>query len=187
MPKRGQEASTFEEMQARAQKQDEPPKAETTETVPKPERTKSSKSRPNPKKRKRENAEKAEKAEAAAEGGQTNGWGKREDVKREPVHSSHVNTILLNDRSGKAQRTEERRQGRVEDRNSNTTCFACRAKGHAAKDCPNVLLAAANTDLENANTEVAGDAAEAAGPRGMKRKKGKKGAELAGSSGRCYR
>lgn len=85
--------------------------------------------------------------------------------------------------TGKAQKTEDRRQGRVQDRNSNTTCFACRAKGHAAKDCPNVLLAAANTDLgqEEVEEQPSGDS------RGLKRKKGKKGADLAGSSGRCYR
>jgi zinc finger CCHC domain-containing protein 9 len=87
----------------------------------------------------------------------------------------------------KAQKTEERRLGRVVDRNANTTCFACRAKGHAAKDCPNVLLAAANTDLEPVNKEAGDDVAEAGAARGTKRKKGKKGAELAGSSGRCYR
>lgn len=89
--------------------------------------------------------------------------------------------------TGKAQKTEQRRQGRAEDRNANTTCFACRGKGHAAKDCPNVLLAAANTDLDNGDVPTTGESAETGAARGMKRKKGKKGAELAGSSGRCYR
>lgn len=79
MPKRGQEASTFEEMQANARKQDAPPQPEATDNATKTEKTKSNKSRPNPKKRKRDNAEKAEKAEASE---QTIGWGKREDVKR---------------------------------------------------------------------------------------------------------
>jgi hypothetical protein len=37
------------------------------------------------------------------------------------------------------------------------------------------------------NKEAGDDVAEAGAARGMKRKKGKKGAELAGSSGRCYR
>lgn len=86
--------------------------------------------------------------------------------------------------SGKAQRTEQRRQGREHDRTSNTICFACRGKGHAAKDCPNVLLAAEKTELESVNADAADTVEET---RGLKRKKGKKGADLAGSSGRCYR
>jgi len=32
--------------------------------------------------------------------------------------------------------SELRRQKRIAERNAMTTCFACRAKGHAAKDCP---------------------------------------------------
>lgn len=31
-----------------------------------------------------------------------------------------------------------RRQKRVNERLSGTICFACREKGHAAKDCPTV-------------------------------------------------
>ncbi|KAJ3564130.1 hypothetical protein NP233_g8493 [Leucocoprinus birnbaumii] len=34
--------------------------------------------------------------------------------------------------------SEMRRQKRINERNADTTCFACREKGHAAKDCPNV-------------------------------------------------
>lgn len=34
--------------------------------------------------------------------------------------------------------SEMRRQKRIEERFANTTCFACREKGHAAKDCPTV-------------------------------------------------
>ncbi|KAJ9102479.1 hypothetical protein QFC21_002879 [Naganishia friedmannii] len=168
MPKRDQQASTFEEMRAAATPKFEPvmkevPQADTV----KPTEKKQGKSRPNPQKRKRENREKAAQQESAQqeENGPAQGWGKREDVMR------------------KAQKTEDRRQGREQDRNTNTTCFACRAKGHAAKDCPNVLLAAANTDLgqEEVEEQPSGDS------RGLKRKKGKKGADLAGSSGRCYR
>ncbi|KAH7888922.1 hypothetical protein F5I97DRAFT_1803135 [Phlebopus sp. FC_14] len=37
---------------------------------------------------------------------------------------------------GYARRTEQRRLKRTADRQANTTCFACREKGHAARDCP---------------------------------------------------
>ncbi|KAJ7452342.1 hypothetical protein B0H11DRAFT_286676 [Mycena galericulata] len=32
--------------------------------------------------------------------------------------------------------SELRRQKRIEERNAATTCFACRSKGHSARDCP---------------------------------------------------
>ncbi|TFK66551.1 hypothetical protein BDN72DRAFT_771846, partial [Pluteus cervinus] len=32
--------------------------------------------------------------------------------------------------------SELRRQKRIDERNAETTCFACREKGHSAKDCP---------------------------------------------------
>ncbi|KIM75942.1 hypothetical protein PILCRDRAFT_46025, partial [Piloderma croceum F 1598] len=32
--------------------------------------------------------------------------------------------------------SELRRQKRISERQADTTCFACRKKGHAAKDCP---------------------------------------------------
>jgi zinc finger CCHC domain-containing protein 9 len=35
--------------------------------------------------------------------------------------------------------SEDRRQRRIADRNSDKICFACRAKGHAAKDCPSAV------------------------------------------------
>ncbi|KAF9446164.1 hypothetical protein P691DRAFT_804657 [Macrolepiota fuliginosa MF-IS2] len=34
--------------------------------------------------------------------------------------------------------SETRRQKRIQERFADTTCFACREKGHAAKDCPKV-------------------------------------------------
>ncbi|KAL1712264.1 hypothetical protein EV715DRAFT_213959 [Schizophyllum commune] len=36
----------------------------------------------------------------------------------------------------KAQRSEQRRLARIAERNADTTCFACREKGHSAKFCP---------------------------------------------------
>ncbi|KAI0676848.1 hypothetical protein C8Q78DRAFT_1149198 [Trametes maxima] len=37
------------------------------------------------------------------------------------------------------QASEQRRMKRINDRNADTTCFACRAKGHTARDCTNSL------------------------------------------------
>jgi hypothetical protein len=38
--------------------------------------------------------------------------------------------------SWRKEKSEQRRQKRISERQANTTCFACRKKGHAAKDCP---------------------------------------------------
>lgn len=35
--------------------------------------------------------------------------------------------------------SEKRRLARIAEREASTTCFACRSKGHAARDCPNAL------------------------------------------------
>jgi zinc finger CCHC domain-containing protein 9 len=103
-----------------------------------------------------------------------------------------MNLLCIDHLAGKAQRSEQRRVGRQAAKHASTTCFACRSKGHAAKDCPNVLLASASSDLAPVGEESAGDKRKAeesqqAPPRGMKRAKGKKGADVAGTSGRCYR
>ncbi len=83
----------------------------------------------------------------------------------------------------------QRREKRQHERNSGTTCFACRSVGHAARDCPNVLLAlekgvegAAAMLEDGAKT---GEDAEERPKKGMKRKQGKKGGDLVGN--RCYR
>ena len=34
--------------------------------------------------------------------------------------------------------SEKRRRRRIAERNANTTCFACREKGHAVQDCPKI-------------------------------------------------
>ncbi|PAV18431.1 zf-cchc type zinc finger [Pyrrhoderma noxium] len=36
------------------------------------------------------------------------------------------------------QKSEQRRQNRIKEKLATTTCFACREKGHAARDCPKV-------------------------------------------------
>lgn len=85
---------------------------------------------------------------------------------------------------------ELRRVKRADERNSQVTCFACRSLGHAARDCPNVLLA---LEKQEGSATLLGDAAggEGAGEegttegKGMKRKKGKKGGDVVG--GKCYR
>ncbi|WVQ98897.1 hypothetical protein IAU59_006028 [Kwoniella sp. CBS 9459] len=79
-----------------------------------------------------------------------------------------------------AKHAEERKQRRNDQKHSGTTCFACRGVGHASKDCPSVLLAAAGGE------GVEGDAAAAAGgAKSMKRKGGKLGGDITG--GKCYR
>jgi zinc finger CCHC domain-containing protein 9 len=105
----------------------------------------------------------------------------------------------------RARANETRRENRITNKHQQTTCFACRGVGHAARDCPNVLLAArggeipdgtaamleggsAAADGEGAGAQGDTGAAEGAKPKeekGMKRGKGKKGGEL--TTGRCYR
>ncbi|KAI0370291.1 hypothetical protein BV20DRAFT_966964 [Pilatotrama ljubarskyi] len=39
------------------------------------------------------------------------------------------------------QASEQRRVKRIQERNADTTCFACREKGHTARDCTNTIAA----------------------------------------------
>lgn len=55
--------------------------------------------------------------------------------------------------SGYKKRTEQRRLGRISDRLAETVCFACREKGHAAKDCPTAVGGDGDSQ-KNANTIV---------------------------------
>jgi zinc finger CCHC domain-containing protein 9 len=60
------------------------------------------------------------------------------------VHSSQLISIsVIPDR---APRSEARRQKRIAGRQAETTCFACREKGHMAIDCP---VAGGNVDNKN--------------------------------------
>lgn len=90
-----------------------------------------------------------------------------------------------------AQLSAERRMKRQNLNTTNTTCFACRSYGHAARDCPNVLLAAqgagnnADPTLLGEDGEEGEDAGASKQRKGIKRAKGKSGGEVTG--GKCYR
>ncbi|KAE8221904.1 hypothetical protein CF319_g4813 [Tilletia indica] len=53
-------------------------------------------------------------------------------------------------------RRENRREKRIDERQSNTTCFACRATGHAARDCPNTLNAHTSSLSSSTTTKTKG-------------------------------
>ena len=80
-----------------------------------------------------------------------------------------------------AEHSKSRYTKRTPDKHVATTCFACRSIGHAARDCPNVLLAQ-NGGEGSAETNTKREGNEKVG---MKRRLGKKGGEVIG--GRCYR
>ena len=86
-----------------------------------------------------------------------------------------------------AEHSESRRIKGISEKYAGTTCFACRSVGHAARECPNVLLAAVVG--EGSSTDRLEDPAiktvKAPGAKGMKRKSGKKGGDVTG--GQCYR
>ena len=53
--------------------------------------------------------------------------------------------------------TEARRRKRINQKLVETTCFACREKGHAAKDCPTAQKSTEeNDDGEEKATNVVG-------------------------------
>lgn len=92
-------------------------------------------------KRKRSNAD------DAAGAGETNPWKKMEAGKslgyprhRSGCHAHPSPGFPWTERRAKTSASSEaRREKRIAERNSQTRCFACRAMGHAAKDCPQAL------------------------------------------------
>lgn len=117
----------------------------------------------------------------------------------------YANTDIEERARSNAERTESRREHRITTKHQGTTCFACRGIGHAARDCPNVLLAAAGgANAVEGTAAMLGDGAASTAlqvdeaskgakvtevgkdeGKGMKRGKGKKGGEI--TTGRCYR
>ncbi|AFR93464.2 zinc knuckle family protein [Cryptococcus neoformans C23] len=83
-----------------------------------------------------------------------------------------------------AKHAEDRKQRRIEDRNANVTCFACRGVGHAARACPNILLAATTVAAPEEKGEGEGQGGIEKKEVG-RRKGGKKGGDV--TSNKCYR
>ncbi|KAI5114601.1 hypothetical protein M0805_004367, partial [Coniferiporia weirii] len=78
-----------------------------------------------------EDADEAVDADATKEGGR-----KEED---QEVRNAYMNRDKnRTDEVARVALSEKRRQKRIQEKQLNTTCFACREKGHAARDCPTV-------------------------------------------------
>ncbi|OBZ70619.1 hypothetical protein A0H81_09398 [Grifola frondosa] len=115
-------------------------------------------SEPQKKKRKRERKGKSREAgEEGGEGGQAN------EEHREVPEANEADDGASS-RAGKGKKhdkrmrdinmrklaSERRRLKRVDERNSDTICFACREKGHTARDCRTVI---ANTGEQGSKTQ----------------------------------
>lgn len=85
---------------------------------------------------------KKQKVDILEAGAKKTGWGRGAWTARRNIKP----LTRLSDESIKANaaKSEDRRQKRVNERQANTICFACRGKGHAAKDCPDANLALDN-------------------------------------------
>jgi hypothetical protein len=57
---------------------------------------------------------------------------------------------------GYEKRTEQRRLTRIAERHADTVCFACREKGHAAKDCPKAVGEGGDDDGQKNINKVVG-------------------------------
>jgi zinc finger CCHC domain-containing protein 9 len=114
----------------------------------------------------------------------TGGWKRDPEIAR--MSSLPFMECIKTDEIGQTRdnsiKSAERRINRQNLNTSSTTCFACRGVGHAARDCPNVLLAAQGID--NNGTAALLEGEEGKGNK-MKRGKGRNGGEVTG--GKCYR
>ncbi|KAH7913282.1 hypothetical protein BJ138DRAFT_657062 [Hygrophoropsis aurantiaca] len=116
------------------------PSQETTSTHRAADPTDST-SDPSKKKRKRTKKPKAdgskgkestEIAEANAEQeGESSHSVQEKKTKKKPLKAHKKNYA-----SDRIKRSEDRRLRRISERDANTICFACREKGHSARDCP---------------------------------------------------
>ncbi|KAG0700829.1 hypothetical protein DFH29DRAFT_929889 [Suillus ampliporus] len=93
-----------------------------------------------PKKKRKRTKKPKENSDGSGEGA-----GSTEDKAKDAGGSEKAEIVpkkkLKDKRKPKArpdpiQRSETRRQKRIAERHADTTCFACRQKGHAARDCP---------------------------------------------------
>lgn len=97
--------------------------------------------------------------------------------------SRSLKTQILGRSKLSAKHAEDRKQHRIEDRNANVTCFACRGVGHAARACPNILLAA--TTIGAPEEQGENESQERKEKEVGRRKGGKKGGDV--TSNKCYR
>lgn len=100
------------------------------------------------------------RAAASASGANSSALGTKRK-REEDMASAEANPwkrMEADRRSSRAlQQSTDRRERRANERASSTVCFACRAKGHSAKDCPQNL---------NANASALGADSAKAGMRG---------------------
>lgn len=73
---------------------------------------------------------------------------------REPTQS----VTLKSDATMRQLSSERRRLKRIRERHADTICFACREKGHAAKDCPAGDTALEGDDANNTRNALGKDA-----------------------------
>ncbi|WVQ71873.1 hypothetical protein IAR50_001415 [Cryptococcus sp. DSM 104548] len=176
-------ASAAEEAQAKTAATEQPQQVEQAE---KPEKAESSSkpkaggSQPAAKKKRRgrertkdENGKRIAIGEKKGADDGKKPWGRDANVARK----QRVGRANLS-----SKHAEDRIKRRAEQKNMNVTCFACRSMGHAARDCPNILLAATTV-----GAPVEGQESEAPQneTKSSRRKGGKKGGDV--TTGKCYR
>ncbi|ODN98352.1 zinc knuckle family protein [Cryptococcus wingfieldii CBS 7118] len=100
-------------------------------------------------------------------------WGRDANVARK---------LVIGRANLSSKHAEDRIKRRAEQKNMNVTCFACRSMGHAARDCPNILLAATTVGAPVEGQESEAPQNEV---KSSRRKGGKKGGDV--TTGKCYR